>query len=227
MGKNVMLNFIYTLQRVGALLVLLAGIAPAALAKPIAFANGTTLMAEYGAGTMEEAQAFYAPYYWLSLGVGDLRLDSDATSRTRDIQYLRANYLVHRWNLDDAQANVFAWGGLGTATGSDFHGSKLDREAGFQADYETRRLYASWVTDLHESSAYSDRVDTVQLGFAPYAHDYQDLATWFVLQARDYSGRIHHGVEYAALVRLFKGGAWIEAGLTQDGKPQVMMMFNF
>ena len=224
---NVMLKFICTLRHVGALLALIAGIIPTISAKPIAFANGTTIMAEYGAGTMEEAQVFYAPYYWLSLGAGALRLDSDATSRTRDIEYLRANYLVHRWNLDDAQANIFAWGGLGTATGSDFRGSRLDREVGFQADYETRRLYASWVTDLHESSAYSDRVDTVQLGFAPYAHDYQDLATWFVLQARDYSGGIHHGVEYAALVRLFKGGAWIEAGLTQDAKPQLMMMFNF
>jgi hypothetical protein len=196
-------------------------------AKPIAFANGTTIMAEYGAGTMEEVQAFYAPTYRLSLGVGDLRLDSDASNRTRDIQYLRANYLAHRWNMEDAQANIFAWGGLGTATGSDFRGSRLDREAGFQADYETRRVYASWVSDLHESSAYSDRVDTIQLGFAPYPHDYHDLATWFVLQARDYSGGIHHGVEYAALVRLFKGGAWVEAGLTQEGKPQLMMMLNF
>jgi len=208
-------------------LLALCSIFPTIEAKPIAFADGTTIMAEYGAGTMEEVQAFYAPTYWVSLGVGDLHLDSDATSRTRDIQYFRTNYLVHRWNLDDAQANIFAWGGLGTATGSDFRGSRLDREAGFQADYETRRIYASWVSDLHESSAYSDRVDTAQLGFAPYPHDYHDLATWFVLQARDYSGAIHHGVEYAALVRLFKGGAWVEAGLTQEGKPQLMMMFNF
>lgn len=223
-----MLSFASTIRwRLGAPLVFIVGISPAVLAKPIAFADGTTIMAEYGAGTMEEVQAFYAPTYWLSLGAGALRLDSDSVSRTRDIQYLRANYLVHRWNLDDAQANIFAWGGLGTATGNDFRGSRLDREVGFQADYETRRTYASWVSDLHESSAYSDRVDTVQLGFAPYAHDYQDLATWFVLQARDYSGGIHHGIEYAALVRLFKGGAWVEAGVTQDGKPQVMMMFNF
>jgi len=197
------------------------------MSKPIAFADGTTIMAEYGAGTMEEAQAFYAPYYWLSLGAGYLYLDSDVTSRTRNIQDLRANYLLHRWNLDDAQANVFVWGGLGSATGSDFHGTVLDREVGFQADYETRRIYASWVTDLHESPAYSDRIDTLQLGFAPYAHDYQDLATWLVLQARDYSGGIHDGVEYALLVRLFKGGAWVEAGVTQNGKPQIMMMFNF
>lgn len=222
-----MRSFCSNRPRLAVVVALILGIVPLAPAKPIAFADGTTIMAEYGAGTMEEVQAFYAPYYWLSLGAGALRLDSDASYRTRSIQYLRANYLVHRWNLDDAQANVFVWGGLGTATGSDFRGSKVDREVGFQADYETRRVYASWVSDLHESSAYSDRVDTVQLGFAPYAHDYQDLATWFVLQARDYSGGIHHGVEYAALIRLFKGGAWVEAGVTQNGKPQLMMMFNF
>lgn len=196
-------------------------------AKPIAFANGTTIMAEYGAGTMEEVQAFYAPYYWLSLGGGSLRLDSDETDRTRSIEYLRVNYLAKRWNLDDAQANVYVWGGLGTATGNDFRGSRLDRDAGFQADYETRRVYASFVSDLHESSAYSHRVDTLQLGFAPHETDYHDLAVWFVLQARDYTGDIHRGTEYAALLRLFKGGAWVEAGFTGDGKPQIMMMFNF
>jgi hypothetical protein len=206
---------------------LLAALAPSAQAKPIAFANGTTIMAEYGAGTMEEVQAFYAPYYWLSLGGGFLRLDSDSIHRTRDISYLRANYLVHRWNLDDAQANVFAWGGLGTATGNDFSGSKLDREVGFQADYETRRIYASLMSDLHESSAYSHRIDTLQVGFAPYAHDYEDLATWFVVQGRNYTGQLHHGTEWAALIRLFKGGGWVEAGVTDGGKPQVMAMFNF
>jgi hypothetical protein len=207
--------------------ILAFGAAVQAVAKPIAFANGTTVMSEYGAGTMEEAQAFYAPYYWLSLGGGYLRLDSDRLQRTRDIRYVRVNDLVHRWNLEDAQANVYAWGGLGSATGNDFRGNALDRDVGFQADYETRRVYASAMSDLHESRAYSHRIDTVQLGFAPYAHDYDDLATWFVLQARQYTGDLHRGVEYAALLRLFKGGAWIEAGVTRGGKPQVMAMFNF
>jgi len=206
---------------------LIVGVSANGIAKPIAFANGTTVMTEYGAGTMEETQAFYAPTYWLSLGGGYLHLDSDRIDRTRDIDYVRGNYLVHRWNREDAQGNLFVWGGLGSATGNDFRGSKLDRELGFQADYETRRIYASAMSDLHESSAYSHRVDTVQLGFAPYAHDYEDLATWFVLQARRYTGDLHRGTESAALVRLFKGGAWIEAGVTQSGKPQIMAMFNF
>jgi len=200
--------------------------APAA-AKPIAFANGSTFMAEYGAGTMMEAQAFYAPTYWLSAGGGDVRFDSDITDRSRDIAYLRVNYLAKRWNLPSAQANVFVWGGLGSATGDTFDGSRLARNAGVQFDVETRRVYASVKTDLWESSEFSQRVDTLQLGLAPYEHDYSTLATWFVIQARDYTGQIRHGVEWAALVRLFKGGAWIEAGLTADGKPQVMAMFNF
>jgi len=220
-----MLDSIFVRLALGGCLLLASGLP--LQAKPIAFANGTTIMAEYGAGTMEELQAFYAPYYWLSLGGGQLRLSSDATDLTREISYVRANWLAHRWNLEDAQANVFAWGGLGSATGNDFRGNRLERDVGFQADYETRRIYASLMSDLHESSAYSHRIDTLQLGFAPYAHDYTDLAVWFVLQARDYTGRLHHGTETAALIRLFKGGAWIEAGVTGDGKPQVMAMFNF
>ncbi|HEY8010111.1 MAG TPA: hypothetical protein VIE67_03860 [Rudaea sp.] len=208
--------------------LLLAVVVPSLVeAKPIAFANGTTVMTEYGAGTMEEVQAFYAPYYWLSAGAGYLQLDSDERNRARDIRYLRVNYLVKRWNLDDAQANVFAWGGLGTATGNDFRGSRLDRNAGFQADYETRRVYVSFMSDLHESDRYSHRVDTLQLGVAPYAYDYEDLATWFVVQGRHYTGDLHRGMEWAALLRLFKGGAWVEAGVTTKGKPQAMMMINF
>lgn len=196
-------------------------------AKPIAFANGTTVMAEYGAGTMMEGQAFYAPTYWLSTGGGYVRFDSDIHDVNREIAYLRLNYLAKRWNLPSAQANIFVWGGLGSAAGNTFDGTRLARNVGAQFDYETRRVYASVKSDLWESSEFSQRVDTMQLGFAPYAHDYSTLATWFVIQARDYTGQIRRGVEWAALVRLFKGGAWVEAGLTADGKPQVMAMFNF
>src|SRR3954463_10233648 len=98
----------------GANAVLLVG-ASIALAKPIAFSHGTTVMAEYGAGTMKEAQVFYAPKYFLSLGAGYLSLESDIDDRRREITYGRVNYLAKRWNMEQAQANVFVWGGAGTA----------------------------------------------------------------------------------------------------------------
>ena len=197
------------------------------MAKPIAFAGGSTLMAEYGAGTMEELQFFYAPRYDFSFGGGYLELTSDETTKTRSISYVRLNYLVHRWNLDDAQANIYIWGGLGNATGNTFAGSAFTQNAGVQADYETRRVYASFKTDLQRSSDFSHRIDTLQLGLAPYRHEYGSVATWFLVQAREYTGGIHRGTETAVLVRLFKGGVWVEAGITNAGKLQAMAMFNF
>lgn len=74
---------------------------------------------------------------------------------------------------------------------------------------------------------YADRIDTLQLRVAPYKHDYGGLATWFVFQAHHYTGDLHSDIETAALLRLFKGGAWIEAGVTNAGKVQAMAMFNF
>lgn len=211
----------------GASALALALLATPAVAKPIAYANGTTMMFEVGAGTMAEAQLFHAPKYWWSAGGGWLGLDSDDGTLARDIVYVRANVLAKRWNLPGAQANVFVWGGLGTATGSDFDGHELVRNIGVQADYETRRVYSAFRSDLNESDAFSHRIDTLQLGWAPYEHDYDTLATWLVVQGRHYTGGLYDGIETALLVRFFKGGTWVEIGATTDGEVQAMAMFNF
>jgi len=197
------------------------------VAKPIAFAHGTTVMAEYGAGTMKEAQVFYAPKYFLSLGPGYLELESDIDHRRREITYARVNYLAKRWNMKTAQANVFVWGGAGQAYVSEANDHQFTGNAGAQFDYETRRVYASLKTDLYRASDFSHRIDTLQLGLAPYEHDYDKLATWIVVQGRRITGGIHDGTEWALLLRLFKGGGWIEAGVTGDGKLQAMAMVNF
>jgi hypothetical protein len=206
--------------------IALLALSPLAAAKPIAFAKGKTVMAEYGAGTMNEFQAFYAPVYWGSVGVGWTELSSGDGERRRSYTYVRGNLLAKRWNLEGAQANVFVWGGLGQATGNDFD-AELSRNLGMQVDYETRRIYASFKADLQESDHSSNRIDTLQLGWAPYAHDYDTLATWIVLQGRTYSGGIFDGTEKALLLRFFKGGTWVEVGATTDRKLQAMLMFNF
>ena len=198
-----------------------------ASAKPIAFANGATVMGEYGAGTMTELQAFYAPSFRYSVGGGHLSLNSSVNDDTRDITYLRFNYLPKRWNMESAQANVFVWGSVGRAHIGETDDDEFAWNVGGQVDYETRRVYASFRSDLHEASDFSHRIDTVQLGIAPYKHDYATLAVWFVVQARQYTGDLYDGAEYAGLVRLFKSNAWVEAGVTQDGHLQAMLMFNF
>lgn len=209
-------------------IVLMIGTSGSALAKPIAFANGTTMMYEYGAGNMQEAQVFYAPVYWASLGAGYLHQQAEQDRFRRDITYARGNLLVKRWNLPSAQANIFAYGGVGGATGSDFNGTRTALNAGLQADYETRRIYLSAKTDLQAApGTFSNRTDTVQIGIAPYEHDWDVLATWFVVQARNYTGGLYDYLETALLLRLFKGPVWVEAGVTQNGALQSMLMLNF
>jgi hypothetical protein len=226
---------------------------PQAQARPIVLAEGTTVMGEYGAGTMSELQAFYAPSYRYSLGVGYLMLNSHVSpqilgatgghshggsaitsatqsSPSHDISYVRLNYLPKRWNMDSAQANVLVWGSLGQVNLWDARddAKEFAWNVGGQLDYETRRIYASVRTDLYEANVASHRIDTLQLGVAPYKHDYDTLALWFLVQARQYAGEaLHEGTEISALLRLFKRKTWIEAGVTQDGRVQAMLMFNF
>ncbi len=87
----------------------------------------------------------------------------------------------------DERSGLFAW------------------NAGAQYDYETRRVYGSVKTDLHRSTAFTHRIDTLQLGIAPYEHDYDTVATWLVLQGRNYTGGIHEGVEWALLLAVVQG----------------------
>lgn len=200
-------------------------------AKPISFGDGYTAMYEYGAGNMQETQLFYAPRYWYSLGVGQLRLEADNGGGGIDIGYVRANVLVKRWNLPAAQGNVFAWGGLGAARGVGITDSEFAWNTGAQADYETRRVYTSLKSDYQHTPGFSTRMDTAQLGLAPYLHDYQGIATWFLLQARHYSADPSGDIETAALIRLFGarswGSVWFEGGVTDRGRLQTMFMFNF
>jgi hypothetical protein len=197
------------------------------LAKPIAFAKGTSLMLEYGGGTMTETQIFYAPKYWYSAGVGTIQFDlADNTTKER-VNYVRVNGLVKRWNLPAAQANVFVWGGVGSAYSNAFSGSETAWNYGAQVDYETRKIYASLRTDWQNADSFKHHTNTLQLGIAPYEHDYDTLATWFVLQARSYDKPLYDGIETALLLRFFKKGTWVEAGMTNEKKLQAMAMFNF
>lgn len=196
-------------------------------AKPIAFQGGSTLMFEYGGDTMREAQFFYAPRYWYSLGGGHLRLEAYDNAFSRDITYLRGNVLAKRWNLPRSQANVFAWGSLGSASISEDSNRETALNFGAQFDYETLKHYVSLRSDWHHGSSFEHRIDTLQLGWAPYPHDYTKLATWLLVQARQGTGGLMAGTQTALMLRLFKGNTWLEAGVTDDGSLQAMLMFNY
>jgi hypothetical protein len=224
-------------------------------ARPIVYAHSTTVMADYTDGRMKEAQLFYAPRSFVSFGAGHMEIEGGGTHPEHRVTYFRANFLAKRWNMEAAQANVFVWGGVDSAHMSqivsftappDDSGHNHDApppaelsyersvsatgwNAGGQVDFETRRIYTSFKTDSHRSSAFTHRVDTLQFGIAPYVHDVNTLATWFVVSGTRYSGNAagsHDGEQLSFLLRFFKKRTWIEAGATTDGKLLARAMFS-
>lgn len=122
---------------------------------------------------------------------------------------------------------MFAYGGLGRADSSDV-GETMALNAGLQADYETRWICSSLKSEWQGSPGqFTHHIQTAQLGFAPYAHDWDVLATWIVLQGRHYTGGLYQGIEPALILRLFKGPVWFEIGANGDGGLQSMLMLNF
>jgi hypothetical protein len=211
-------------------------LAPApGIAKPIAYQDGTTLVLDYMPHE-QEAQVFYAPDYQMSLGAGFLRIErptvdgghnhGNGTDEYLDIGYLRFNALARRWNFADAQANVYFWGGIGTADSGEREGPDTVPNGGFQVDAESRRFYGSLKSDWHSTFSFTHGMTVAQFGVAPYLHDYNTVATWIVLQGHAMHGDVHEEDGGALLLRLFWRGIWGEAGVTDEGELLSLLMFN-
>lgn len=207
----------------------IAWIPHASEARPIAYADATTFMAEYSRDT-SDLSLYYAPRFDRSYGGGWHRYRRAAhhgQNLEREFRFLRINHLARRWNLPRAQANAFLWASLGTARGSEFNGSKGAVNVGFQLDYETLQLYTMLKSDYWHTAAYAHRMDVAQLGLAPYQHRYGGWATWLVAQLDQSSGALQREQGGALLLRFFNETTWIEAGVDDDGKPRANLMINF
>jgi hypothetical protein len=214
-----------------------ASITTAVEAKPISFADGWTFMHERDSD-MIETDLYYAPKYWFSLGPSTVIARSDDKLTRREAAIFHTNFLLKRWNMEGAQANVFTTVGLGRVKTKAFSPGaaagvfdKKERgentqHATVQGDYETRQFYSSFKFDAHRASSFLDRTDTAQIGFSPYAHDYEDLAVWFVGQVKKKRG-LNEGTEGGAFIRLFKKNIWVELGITEGRKSQMMLMINY
>jgi hypothetical protein len=219
----------------------LFAVLPSLHAKPIAFAGGTTFMHERDRN-MIQTELFYAPQHWWSIGLAQSTMQSDDKLRQTEANYVQVNFLVKRWNMPNAQGNIFASAGYGVvdSTKESVSGvahpghvesqranySENGRRIGLQGDYETRQFYTSLKVDVHQTPLFFERIDTGQIGFSPVAHDYEDLAIWFVAQVKKYRG-MNDKTEGGAFVRLFKKNIWLEVGMTEGRKSQIMLMINY
>lgn len=206
-------------------LAALAGVAlsTSALARPISYPGGHMLMVDHQSD-MDHVSYTYSPSFRWAASASLMRVEALERSGELELGYVSAAHLLHRWNLPAAQANAFVWGGLGE--GRTALGSGLARHVGLQFDYETRRVYTSFVSELHEGDGWSHRFDTAAVGWAPYAHDVDRMATWIVLKGMRTTNAVDDDVEPVAVLRFFTTRWWLEVGANGDGQPVANLMLN-
>ncbi|HAI58333.1 MAG TPA: hypothetical protein DCM32_00435 [Xanthomonadaceae bacterium] len=199
-------------------------IAPPTLARPITYTGGTVMRADTHADGHHVRLTHSHTFRWSS-SVGTIRYDGLARTGELDIEYVRVAHLAHRWNFPTAQGNAFIWGGVGHARTR--LGSGFSPHVGLQLDYETRRIYTAFNSDLYEGDGWSHRMDVATIGWAPYEHDIDRLATWIVVRGTHTTNAAESGVMAQAILRFFTPTWWLEVGADENGEPLAGLMINF
>ena len=202
-------------------------------ARPISYPGGWTVIEETDRQTTSLWTHYTLTPRW-SLGA---RSEWD---RQQDYVFngVQATYLAKRWFGENYQANVYAIGGAGVATnvGARPTNTNASAFAGVLADWETRRLFASYRIRYLEAGAVGESfVQAVRLGVAPYEGDTGDLHTWLMVEVDHRSNNTSNNISnntnevgVTPVVRLFKGAALLELGWSiTDDEPLVNFTYRF
>ncbi len=201
--------------------IALLNTAPAAEARPIAYAGGWSLM-QMNDGEMNALHVFYSPAPKFSYGYNFTHWrESDYETHS-----LQLNNLLKRWNNPDSQANMYWQNGAGFAY--DSSGDLSDNVephlfTSFSIDWENRRFYTQYEGSYHYSNGIEQEfMESVKLGVTPYIGEYGDLHTWLMV-------KVAHEPEAAdnfyvtPLVRFFKGEFLMEVGYSTNEE----LLLNF
>lgn len=198
--------------------------AGAAHAAPMGFAGSAMTMFDYDE-SWRMVSANYALTRSDAIGasVSELRPERGAAhERLTQLEYVR---LLKRWNLSDAQANVWLFGGLGELDRG-AAGSNVAWSPGIQADYETTRLYAAATARLYRAGPIDRDVYSVRAGFSFYEASYDEPQPWLIVDAKRMVG-LYDGWEVTPMLRIIHKRFFIEGGVSDRGNVRANLMITF
>lgn len=205
-------------------LVLAAG-AGAAIAAPMGFKDSVMAMGDFGPN-WRESWANYAFTARDAIGLGSLYMRSDNETKTRTLAEVNYTRLLQRWNLQDAQANIWLFAGIGSIRGNDFSDSKVAYAPGVQVDYETTRVYFAATARLYRASGLNHDFGSLRAGFSFYEADYDETQPWLVLEARRMRG-LSDKTEITPMLRLIHSRYFVELGVNNARQARASFMYIF
>ena len=161
--------------------------------------------------------------------------DTPSGKAWRNIWFTQGVYLLKRVSTEDGIGNAYLFGGPilqqresgGAGLGADT-AARLGAQAGVWADYETRRIYTRIkIHGLKSTGGDNWRRNEViaQAMWAPYAAEYEDVASWIGVQGKRVSDE--RRIEVTPYVRFFRKNWWIDAGVSVDRAHRKDIFVNF
>jgi hypothetical protein len=196
-----------------------------AQAAPMGFKDSWMTMGDFSK-TFREATANYALTPRDAIGLTSTYMQTDNQSKSQTNNELTYTRLLKRWNMPDAQANIWFIGGIGEARGNFFNGAKATLSPGMQADYETTRLYASANARIYVADGITNNIVSARTGFSFYEANYDETQPWLIVEARRMS-MVSNAYEVTPMLRLIHNRFFVEAGANLDGQPRLSFMYVY
>jgi len=159
-------------------------------------------------------------------GGSTLVMRSDDGTKTRQLTEASYTRLAKRWNMPEAQANIWFIGGIGNITGNDFAGSKTMTSPGVQVDYETTRVYVSATGRLYRAEGLNHDFSSARAGFSFFEVDYDQTQPWLILEVRRMQG-LTDKTEVTPMLRLIHNRYFVELGVNNASQARINFMYIF
>ena len=197
-------------------------------AAPMGFEGSVMTMGDFNQN-WREAGFNYALTSRDALGLTHLEFRSDDHKDKREVDTLNYTRLLSRWNLTDAQSNLWLFMGIGEIRGSldnQSIDSKFITSPGFQFDYETSRIYFATTHKIYRASNLNYDTTSIRAGFSFYEADYDKTQPWFILETK-YTNQISDKIEVIPMLRLINKNIFVEGGVNNSGQPRLNLMYTF
>jgi hypothetical protein len=146
------------------------------------FEDSAMMMTEMGRYN-QEWMLNYSPKLGYAFGLEVMRMSAKREQATT-IVGLNYTGLIKRWNLPQAQANVWFNGSIGEANGQ-YDGFAYTPS--LQFDAETTRLYFLAKARLIRANDMNYDTAAVQAGFSFYETNFDETQPWFVLRGENHA----------------------------------------
>jgi len=183
-------------------------------ARPISYSGGTTLMFKSD-NVSNSVYLHYSPTYKYSIGVEKVKNKFYDNNKN----YLRLTYLLNRKNTFTSQRNLYFQSGvMPNNTENIFYG--------VHGDWETRKLFIGFgIKDIQSKYGMDYKDEYLQLGFAPYVGDYNDLHTWIMLKTK--KNTLTNKASTYPELKFFKGNALMKFGYGANTNWDLHFMYRF